>query len=1000
LFDGPELTELVNVDGLGTVRPQRGLCTNQQLCAAAWNSATEHFEGTAQTTGQLLGGGVVRDDWDVMAEILDTRYGVLVNPPAVVEPASPTQNECGGLLTPELGDVSVPDQVMMVLDRSGSMAAQSNRLFNGEETRLEFAQAAARAYVALSNERPVQVGLVSFSTTADEEVTLTEIGAAAGKTTVQDFSDVIDSLTEEGVTAISAALQAAGDLVDGAGMGTKAIVFLSDGENNPPPGDPHPAPREVAEALRAEKGITIYTVPTGDSADRGLFSELADATRGKVLDAPTGNELPAIFVEAFARVRGETLVLDRTPSAVERPIIIGRSEPESGEGTLARWAAAAREFWLPEAAAQSTLPVSQTFEIPVELGGERLDVMLSARDMPVDLWSPLFVLRDPTGAVVLSTGCEDCTGIIFDPFFNLLLVQNPMPGTWELELSARTGAGPQTSFVVAHVENPGPDCFADVSPRVIGDGQSVTVTASAAQGAFIRNGATFTGRIEAESGATFPLTFTRTFEGVEHTATVPASALRGRGVYKVFVSCSVGAGARVEEGEPIFAGSEAAVGVDALGTISSVGGAQPFNVETVHEFERTTQAFFFLDSATFGDPRPGNDADRDGIPNDDEPPGDTDGDGRPDVSDDDADNDDVTDADDPDPQDPDVPFPRDAVPPVLTVPDDVTLTSCSLAAEPIVLDVATAIDAVDPSPVVEGEIIATNGVQLASPLPIIGGVVTVGIGEHTVLWAATDSAGNVSVGLQTVTVNPGLFANGSFLLRDRASARTEALGLSGIANAGGGQTELGVEASSGAIRSVASVSLRDRSRVDGAVSSAGNVLIGNGVQVGPIFAPAPVSLPPFPGLDVAFPPSQGDVNLEPDQLLVLAPGSYGTVSVKPRARLILRGGVYFMDRLQGESDARIQIDPSTAPIELFVRTELRTRGLQIPAQIAPEDFFVGFLGTQEVFVETPFEGELLAPSAKVTFGAVPGARFGGRFSARDIEVRTDTQLICRGDLVQ
>jgi von Willebrand factor type A domain len=542
-------------------------------CSRFWNATTMRFEATQQT---IVHNGL--SGWETLRQ----NYPFVTLPTGLPTAAQPANCRTSLVF---VEDVVGSDQVMLFIDRSGSMLAPVAP--GAPENRLDFAKAAARAFIDLQAGRGVSVGLVSFEESSRLDRAIADLTAAdAGS-----FKSVVNGLAAGGNTGIGTAMQSAHfefQRVATAGR-TRTAFLLSDGENNR--GED---PRTVADRLQADN-IRIFTIPVGSSADRGLLSEISFRSDAVMLDAPSGRELPPIYVELAARFRGETLVLPRTESAVagRREIIGGGVQSRRGQLAV------------------------QSFPFDVEGGAERLNVFLSARNLSVSTWAPGFVLRGPGGRVITAAD----TGLVArDPYYLLIKIPTPARGRWTLEVFATT-PDDQLSYVVAHVENPAPDLLVDAYPRVALPAQPVSISVHTAYVADLE-GVTYTGFVRRPDGSEVPLTFFR--DGLTRSTEALFSDFAGRGIYEVRVTATVGPEARVQPGEPIFSGP-ADPGID------------------VKPFVRTGTSSFFLDTPTLP-PCALSDCDRDGIPNGEEGTGDADGDGLPNDRDDDADGDDVPDA--------------------------------------------------------------------------------------------------------------------------------------------------------------------------------------------------------------------------------------------------------------------------------------------------------------------------------------------------------------------
>lgn len=554
-------------------------CTDSD-CAKRWNSVTNRFETTDQSISH---GG--KSDWQTLKD----NYSFITLPGGDGLPIAAQPAGCRDRLN-FIVEVEGTDQVMLFIDRSGSMSARVEP--NSTSTRLDFAKAAARAFVDLQAGRGALVGMVSFEESPRLERRLLDL-------TVPDagpFKTKIDGLVAGGNTGIGTALDSSLLVFQDDSLPTptrtRTAFLLSDGENNRGVN-----PREAADRLQ-DIGVRIFTIPVGKAADRDLLSDIAGSSGGVMFDAPTGNELPPIYAELFARFRGETVALPRTESAVRGNIVIPISPTDPTSSRLA------------------SLPEREEFMIPVEGGAQQLNVFLSARNLDVITWNPGFRLIGPGGEIIT----QDDPGIARDRYYRLIRVNTPLAGTWRLQVFATTLVD-QLSFVLAHVENPAPDLMVDARPRIALPSQTVSISATTSFVADLEGPVTFDGTVRRPDGSSVPVSFTR--DPLTRVVFANFSAYAGRGIYEVNVQTTVAAGAQVQVGEPIFTGPP-----------------RP-NIE-VKPFTRTARTAFFLNSPA-QPPCPSGDCDGDGIPNSVEGTGDVDGDKLPNDRDDDADGDDVPD---------------------------------------------------------------------------------------------------------------------------------------------------------------------------------------------------------------------------------------------------------------------------------------------------------------------------------------------------------------------
>jgi hypothetical protein len=170
---------------------------------------------------------------------------------------------------------------------------------------------------------------------------------------------------------------------------------------------------------------------------------------------------------------------------------------------------------------------------------------------------------------------------------------------------------------------------------------------------------------------------------------------------------------------------------------------------------------------------------------------------------------------------------RDTTPPALTLPPTVNLKTCTYPAT-VSVGQATATDACG-APLVTGRVIATNGVTLATPIPVNAGSVSLPPGTYTVEWAASDGP-NTTRANQTVTVSPLIESSSSFLIDDRAQLKAASGGFGAVFNAGSGSTRIGNDARSAGVLSSGPVDVLHRALVDGGITGAGAVTVATGAS--------------------------------------------------------------------------------------------------------------------------------------------------------------------------
>jgi hypothetical protein len=233
---------------------------------------------------------------------------------------------------------------------------------------------------------------------------------------------------------------------------------------------------------------------------------------------------------------------------------------------------------------------------------------------------------------------------------------------------------------------------------------------------------------------------------------------------------------------------------------------------------------------------------------------------------------------------------------------------------------------------------------------------------------------------------------------DRAQVKLPGTGFATLGNTGNGLLSVGVQSQTGALVTGGAVLLRDRAVVNGNVLAAGAVTKQNlPVVNGTVTSPAAINLPPGRDLTgVTFPATnQGAVTVAQGATQALAPGSYAGVTVFSGGRLTLSAGTYFMNTLDLEPQARLNLDQTGGPVQIFVRTSVIDRGQIASVAGVQGGFVLGYAGTQPLAIEAPFlAGTVVAPNAKVTVTSLGANAFAGELFAHDIEVQPDAVLIC------
>lgn len=571
-------------------------------CAARWNAMTNRWESSHQS---LIHG--FDSDWETLVDnypFLTAPAGLPVQAPPAACFAAPAFVE----------DIVGSDQAMLIIDRSWSMTWSSRDdvsevcdngrdddadgdVDEGEcaQARLDFIQAAARAFIDLQDDQGIQLGILEF----DDGNRLVRPIEDLTTLNAQSFKDDVDDIVPGNNTAIGSALAAAEPefvRVEAAGR-TRAAILMSDGENNR-----GVDPATAADDLR-DIGVRVHTIPAGSAADVDLLSDISGETGGVMIAASPPDELPAVYAEMSARYGGEALALPRTPFSVQR-----KREQTPDLQDAAGIAA--------ETGGTSGVPELRAFTIPVEAGADRLTTFISGRNGRMSTWALDFELRGPGGEIIGPASPE----VRQDPYYVFARVASPTPGDWQLRVRPG-GPGLQESILVAQVENADPDFVVDVEPRVAAVASPVLIAAQPSFVTDLEGGTSIRGVVRRPDGSSVPVTLVQ--DPLTRSWSLPFSGYAGRGLYEVELHLTVSDEARPAAGEPIFDGPE-----------------QP--PISVTPFERRATAAFYLADGPFP-PCGTDDCDGDGIPNGEEPFADADGDGTPNYLDTDSDNDEVPD---------------------------------------------------------------------------------------------------------------------------------------------------------------------------------------------------------------------------------------------------------------------------------------------------------------------------------------------------------------------
>lgn len=577
-------------------------CPDNAYCMRAFNTGTNRYERTQQSE-------VHNDlsDW----ETLDENYTFVTQPAGL-----PTAAAGATCFRPVeyVENVIGSDQVLLVLDRSGSMSWSSNPADqdvcgNGVDddadgsideagcgnARITFVKAAANAYLDLQRDRTVDVGVMTFN----ETPTLDRMIGTLNAGNIAAYKTIVDGLAPGGNTGIGDALRASRtEFTRVATLGRSRTAYLMTDGYNTSGVDP------VVEAQGlADIGVRVHVIPAGSDVSETQLGSVATTTGGELFPALGLNDLTAVFAELAGRHRGAAMALPRTNFELYRR---GSNNTEYDPKKPPK---------IP--------PRQRIFPIFVEKNAKSLVAFVSGRNARMSDWSVGISLLGPNGET-FGPGSPELT---VNPYYLFINVPNPATGNWRLVARA-TGPALQQATALAFIDNPQPDFFVSTRPKIISSTEMINIAANPSYvSRLAATGVSITGRIEGPAGFSAPVTINRNESGAWGATAGPFPF---NGFYRATLALDVDATATLAPGESIFTGP-------------------PTPPVTVTSFKRFGSAGFIVIKGEHPPCSSGNrrDCDGDGVPDkyecsQFEP--DIDKDGRPNARDPDADGDEIPDA--------------------------------------------------------------------------------------------------------------------------------------------------------------------------------------------------------------------------------------------------------------------------------------------------------------------------------------------------------------------
>lgn len=241
-----------------------------------------------------------------------------------------TQIDCGGELkiklsltaTPDI--VSNPTDIVLILDRSGSMTGSLDNMKSGADKFIDIIDEATDSTQDGQIGSGSRIGIVSFADNATQDTQLI--------TSVDDLKDAVDSLSAGGRTNHADAFTKALDLFDTNSLSAKVMVMFTDGVTTAG-GDP----AAVAASAKAQ-GVIIYCIGlsgNGGIDEAALREWASDPDSAYVSITPDDEELEELFEDLarnIAKPGATNVVITDTVSSCFN--ITAASTPTKGKASI------------------------------------------------------------------------------------------------------------------------------------------------------------------------------------------------------------------------------------------------------------------------------------------------------------------------------------------------------------------------------------------------------------------------------------------------------------------------------------------------------------------------------------------------------------------------------------------------------------------------------------------------------------------------------------------
>lgn len=266
--------------------------------------------------------------------------------------------------------------------------------------------AAARAFIDLAARggRIGRIGVLSFHTYPQVHAPLTDVKQ------IETLRSALDLIGREGKTNMDRALEAALDLIDTGKSNRAAVIFLTDGKNEP-------GNYKGTHQKLFKRDIPVFTIGLSRFADHALLEHIASETGGRSYRAETGD-----LMGIYQRLAGE----------IGKRVLL---------------------------ASESIDQPDKRFAIPVDATVRSLRFLLDGAEDELS-----FSVQTPRGRTLAASDPEARIAVTRESSYQVVDVLTPGPGTWRLQVT-RQGGGEERRLTV-EADSP---LFLDLFPPQLDD---------------------------------------------------------------------------------------------------------------------------------------------------------------------------------------------------------------------------------------------------------------------------------------------------------------------------------------------------------------------------------------------------------------------------------------------------------------------------------------------------------------------------------------------------